>query len=147
MRDRKLFHTSPPVHTRSIWIPWLKRDKIRTDTCLFVDWKSSRRKKYFGHKCKIWRGQWVKNLNMESKILCPRHLLGASASIFMIAVICHKFVIVYKPMRTETGLAKCLNLIFFFLTFFFHVVFFFLWLLSGEKKAIPEIGWVFNVVR
>ena len=66
----------------------------------------------------------MKNLNMESKILCPRHLLGASASIFMIAVICHKFVIVYKPMRTETGLAKCLNLIFFFLTFFFHVVFF-----------------------
>ena len=65
----------------------------------------------------------MKNLNMESKILCPRHLLGASASTFMIAVICHKFVIVYKPMRTETGLAKCLNLIF-FLTFFFHVVFF-----------------------
>ena len=90
----------------------------------------------------------MKNLNMESKILCPRHLLGASASIFMIAVICHKFVIVYKPMRTETGLAKCLNLIFFFKTFFFHVVFFFfLWLLSGDKKAIPEIGWVFNVVR
>ena len=55
---------------------------------------------------------------MESKILCPRHLLGASASIFMIAVICHKFVIVYKPMRTETGLAKCLNLFFFFFYFF-----------------------------
>ena len=74
----------------------------------------------------------MKNLNMESKILCSRHLLGASASVFMIAVICHKFVIVYKPMRTETGLAKCLNLIFlflffffFFLLFFFHVVFFF----------------------
>ena len=96
----------------------------------------------------------MKNLNMESKILCSRHLLGASASVFMIAVICHKFVIVYKPMRTETGLAKCLNLIFlflffffFFLLFFFHVVFFFLWLLSGDKKVIPEDGWVFNVVR
>ena len=86
----------------------------------------------------------MKNLNMESKILCSRHLLGASGSAFIIAVICHKFVI---AMRTETGLAKCLNLIFFFLTFFFHVVFFFLWLLSGDKKAIPEIGWVFNVVR
>ena len=52
-------------------------------------------------------------------------------------------------MRTETGLAKCLNLfIFIFVTFFFHVVFFFFhWLLSGDKKAIPESGWVFNVVR
>ena len=94
----------------------------------------------------------MKNLNMESKILYSRHLLGASASAFMIAVICHKFVIVYKPMRTETGLAKCLNLFllfrsFFFFTFFFHVVFFFLWLLSGDKKVIPEDGWVFNVVR
>ena len=89
----------------------------------------------------------MKILSMESKILCSPHLLGASASAFMIAVICHKFVIVYKPMRTETGLAKCLNLIFFFFTFFFHLVFFFLWLLSGDKKAIPEIGWVFNVVR
>ena len=89
----------------------------------------------------------MKNLNMESKILCPRHLLGASASVFMIAVICHKFVIVYKPMRTETGLAKCLNLIFFFNFFLSCCVFFFLWLLSGDKKAIPEIGWVFNVVR
>ena len=83
---------------------------------------------------------------MESKILCPRHLLGASALIFMIAVICHKFAIVYKPMRTETGVAKCLNL-FFFLVFSFMLCFFVHWLLSGEKKAIPENGWVFNVVR
>ena len=95
----------------------------------------------------------MKNLNMESKILCSRHLLGASASIFMIAVICHKFVIIYKPMRTETGLAKCLNLVFLFLFFFFFyffsfmLCFFFLWLLSGDKKVIPEDGWVFNIVR
>ena len=94
----------------------------------------------------------MKNLNMESKILCPRHLLGASASIFMIAVICHKFVIVYKPMRTETGLAKYLNLFILIFMYFFYFflsccVFFFHWLLSGDKKAIPEIGWVFDVVR
>ena len=89
-----------------------------------MDSKSSRLKVFFGHKCKIWRGQWAKNLNMESKILCPRHLLGASASIFMIAVICHKFVIVYKPMRTETGLPKCLNL--FFLKLFSFMLCFFL---------------------
>ena len=63
----------------------------------------------------------------------------------MIAIIGLKVVIVCKPMGRETGLAKCLNL--FLLTFFFHVVVFFHWLLLGDKKAIPEDGWVFTVAR
>ena len=86
--------------------------------------------------------QWVKNLDMESKILCPQHFSGASASVFMIAVICHKFVIVYKPMRTETGLAKCLNLfifIFIFVTFFFHVVFFSIGCYPETKKQFLRV--------
>ena len=39
---------------------------------------------------------------------------------------------------------------FYFFTFFFHLsccVFFVRWLLSGDKKAIPESGWVFDVAR
>ena len=70
-------------------------------------------------------GQRVKNLDFESNMLCPRHLSGASASVFMIAAISLNVVIVYKPMRRETGLAKCLNLFFFFFTFFFMLCFFF----------------------
>ena len=67
----------------------------------------------------------------------------------MFAAICHKVVIVYKPMRTETGLAKCLK-VFFFFTFFFDsccccFMLFFHWLLFVDKKAVPWDGWVFNV--
>ena len=67
----------------------------------------------------------------------------------MIAAICHKVIIVYKPMSRETGLAKCLK-VFFFFTFFFDsccccFMLFFHWLLFGDKKAIPRDNWVFNV--
>ena len=41
----------------------------------------------------------------------------------MIAAICHKVVIVYKPMDWETGLAKCLKVYIYFLLFsLIHVV-------------------------
>ena len=67
----------------------------------------------------------------------------------MIAAICHKVVIVYKPMSRETGLAKCLKVFFFFFTFFFDscccFMLLFHWLLFVDKKAIPWDGWVFNV--
>ena len=67
----------------------------------------------------------------------------------MIAVICHKVVIVFKPMGRETDLAKYLK-VFFFFTFFFYsccccFMLLFHWLLFREKKAIPWDGWVFNV--
>ena len=73
---------------------------------------------YFRHWDKLWMGQWVKNLDLESKIcFCLWHLSGGSSWIFMIAFICHKVVIVCKVMGRETGLAKCLNFFFFFLLF------------------------------
>ena len=40
----------------------------------------------------------------------------------MIAAICHKVIIVYKPMSRETGLAKCLKVFFFLLFSLIHVV-------------------------
>ena len=40
----------------------------------------------------------------------------------MIAFICHKVVIVYKAMGRETGLAKCLKVLFFSLFSLIHVV-------------------------
>ena len=65
----------------------------------------------------------------------------------MIAFICNKVFIVYKPMGRETGLVKCLKV--FFFTFFFDscccFMLFLHWLLFGDKKAIPWDSWVFNV--
>ena len=40
----------------------------------------------------------------------------------MIAAICHKVIIVYKPMSRETGLAKCPKVFFFLLFSLIHVV-------------------------
>ena len=78
---------------------------------------------YFRHWDKLWMGQWVKNLDLESKIcFCLWHVSGGSSWIFMIAVICHKVVIVHKPMSRETGLAKCLKVLFFSLFSLIHVV-------------------------
>ena len=103
---------------------------------------------YFRHWDKLWMGQWVKNLDLESKIcFCLWHLSGGSSWIFMIAFICNKVFIVYKPMGRETGLVKCLKV--FFFTFFFDscccFMLFLHWLLFGDKKAIPWDSWVFNV--
>ena len=57
----------------------------------------------------------------------------------MIAFIWHKVVIVYKPMGRETGLAKCLKVIFFLLFSLIHVVF---PLVVIRKQKGNSLGWL-----
>ena len=85
------------------------------------DWKSSRRNVFWPLRQNL-DGTVSEEFDLESKILCPRHLSGASASVSMIAVICHKVVIVYKAMGRETG-------------FFFHFVFFFPLVVIWRQKS------------
>ena len=62
----------------------------------------------------------------------------------MIAVICHKVVIVFKPMGRETDLAKYLKVFFFFYFFLlfmlllFHVAF---PLLVIQREKGNSLGW------
>ena len=92
-------------------------------------------------------GQWVKNLDLESKIFF-------SSDIFQEALL--RFLCQLSATRSSLSINQwagkqiCLNVSkYFFFTFFFdsccYFMLFFHWLLFGEKKAIPWDGWVFNV--